>query len=68
MKLIALQDINDTIKAGERFDAPDLIFVAVGLAALDTPIPDPEPDSADADVEEALPTPARRRSRGRQAS
>lgn len=68
MKLIALQDINDTIKAGERFDAPDLILVAVGLAALDTPIEDPEPDSAEAAVEEALPTPARRRGRGRQTS
>lgn len=35
--LIALKDINDTIKAGDRFEAPDLIYVAVGLAAVAEP-------------------------------
>lgn len=30
--LIALQDISDSIKAGDHFEAPDRILVAVGMA------------------------------------
>jgi hypothetical protein len=61
MELIAKQDING-IKAGERFDAPDLILVALGLA-----------DVAPAETEDAtepndgVETPRRRR-RARGAS
>lgn len=57
-KLIALQDISDTIKTGDRFEAPDRILVAMGLAVVDP-----------GDVVEAPPAPVwRRRGRGRQSS
>lgn len=61
-QLIALKDINDTIKAGDHFEAPDLIYVAVGLAAVAAPpvVGDLAPDTP--------PVPPRRRGRGRQAS
>lgn len=65
-KLIALQDISDTLKTGDRFEAPDRILVAMGLAELDV-----ESGSSEGDlpIDTASPPHApapRRRGRGRQ--
>lgn len=46
MKLIALKDLSDQTKAGDVFEAPDAILVAVGLAKH---------------AEDETPRPARRR-------
>jgi hypothetical protein len=56
MELIAKQDMLNGIKAGERFDAPDGILVALGLAVL-------APESAEpaAPVAASRRQPARRR-------
>lgn len=49
-KLIALRDISDYVKAGDHFEAPDRIFVALGWAMVDedppsNPEPGPEPST-----------------------
>jgi hypothetical protein len=60
--LVALQDINGTIKAGETFEAPDRILVAMGLARVaDTP------DLVEHEDTETVVSP-RRRGRGRQTA
>jgi hypothetical protein len=43
-KLIALVDLSDTVKSGDRFEAPDRILVALGMAAIDTVDPAGTPD------------------------
>ncbi len=62
-QLIALQDINGTIKAGERFEAPDLIYVALGLAERYVEATSEEPAE-----EVPMAVHARRRGRGRQTA
>ena len=43
MELIAKQDMLNGIKKGDRFEAPDAILVALGLATIAEPEDSPTP-------------------------